>query len=197
MRPTLHVIEWHGPGRLATMSHPRGGDWLRDEMSALVDADVDVLVSALTSEESDRLALTQEREAAQAAGITFVPFPIPDRGVPEPGPAAIELAIRLAAHVRAGRFVVTHCFAGIGRATLLAGATLVTLGAGPAHALHLIATARGLHVPDTDAQREWLFDFAAAHACYRERTPWPGRLVAPRPRVPAIGSAKVSQAGHQ
>ncbi|MDQ7909130.1 tyrosine protein phosphatase [Phytohabitans sp. ZYX-F-186] len=196
MRPTLHVIEWHGPGRLATMSHPRGGDWLADEMSALVDADVDVLVSALTSEESDRLALSQEREAARAAGIIFVPFPIPDRGVPEPGPAAIELAIRLAAHVRAGRFVVTHCFAGIGRATLLAAATLVTLGARPAHALHLIATARGVHVPDTDAQRRWLFDFAAAHACYRERA-WPGRLVAPQPRRPARASATVSGAGHQ
>jgi hypothetical protein len=165
-------------------------------MSALVDADVDVLVSALTSEESDRLALTQEREAAEAAGIAFIPFPIPDRGVPEPGPAAIELTIRLAAHVRAGRFVVTHCFAGIGRASLLAAATLVTLGARPAHALHLIATARGLHVPDTDAQREWLFDFAAAHACYRERA-WPGRLVAPQPRMPASGSATVSGAGHQ
>ncbi|GAA4163351.1 hypothetical protein GCM10022251_45930 [Phytohabitans flavus] len=178
------------------MSHPRGGDWLEDEMSALVHADVDVLVSALTSEESDRLALTQEREAAKAAGIIFIPFPIPDRGVPEPGPAAIDLAIRLAAHVRAGRFVVTHCFAGIGRATLLAAATLVTLGARPAHALYLIANARGVQVPDTAAQREWLFDFAAAHACYREHA-WPGRLVAPRPRMPGIESATVSRAGHQ
>jgi protein-tyrosine phosphatase len=162
MRPTLHVVKWHGPGRLATMAHPRGGDWLEDEMSALVEADVDVLVSALTPEEYDRLALTREREAARAAGLDFVSFPIPDRGVPGPGPAPAELAVRLAAHVRAGRFVVTHCFAGIGRATLLAGATLVTLGAGPAEALRLISAARGLRVPDNDTQQAWLYDFAAA-----------------------------------
>ena len=32
MRPALHVITWPGPGRLATMAHPRGGPWLADEM---------------------------------------------------------------------------------------------------------------------------------------------------------------------
>jgi protein-tyrosine phosphatase len=162
MRPTLHVIGWHGPGRLATMPHPRGGDWLDDDMSALARAEVDVLVSALTMDEYDRLALAGEPAAARSVGLDFVSFPIPDRGVPGPGPAAVELAVRLAAHVRAGRFVVTHCFAGIGRATLLAGATLVLLGAAPGEAFRLISAARGLPVPDNDEQQSWLFDFAAA-----------------------------------
>jgi protein-tyrosine phosphatase len=162
MRAKPHVIAWPGRGRLGTMAHPRGGKWLDDEMSALAAAGVRVLVSALTTDEYDRLALTGEREAARAAGFEFVSFPIPDRGVPGPGAAAAELAARLAAHVRAGRFVVTHCFAGIGRATLLAGATLVTLGATPADALRLISDARGQRVPDNDEQQAWLHDFAAA-----------------------------------
>jgi protein-tyrosine phosphatase len=114
--------------------------------------------------------------AATAAGVEFVSFPIADRGVPRAqdiaafrtGPAAedtdiVALGIRLAAHVRAGRFVVTQCFAGIGRSTLLACTTLVMLGIGPEQALRMVAEARGLPVPDTDAQRHWLYEFAATH----------------------------------
>jgi protein-tyrosine phosphatase len=176
MKPALHVIDWRGPGRLATMAHPRGGPWLADEMAGLARAGVDVFVSALTWEEDRRLGLTEVAAAAAAAGVEFISFPIADRGVPRAqdfaafrtGPAAedtdiVALGIRLAAHVRAGRFVVTQCFAGIGRSTLLAGATLVMLGVGPAQALRMVAAARGLPVPDTDAQRHWLYEFAATH----------------------------------
>jgi protein-tyrosine phosphatase len=176
MRPALHVIDWHGPGRLATMAHPRGGALLADEMAGLARAGVDVFVSALTWEEDRRLGLTEVAAAAAAAGVEFVSFPIADRGVPRAqdiaalgggGPGTdtdiVALGVRLAAHVRAGRFVVTQCFAGIGRSTLLACTTLVILGVGPERALRLVAEARGLPVPDTDAQRHWLYEFAAAH----------------------------------
>jgi len=172
MGPALHVIGWRGPGRLATMAHPRGGPWLADEMAGLALAGVDVLVSALTWEEDRRLGLTEVAAAAKTAGVEFVSFPIADRGVPRAPeiaglPAAetdiVALGVRLAEHVRAGRFVVTQCFAGIGRSTLLACATLVLLGVGPQEALGMVAEARGLPVPDTDAQRHWLYDFAAAH----------------------------------
>jgi hypothetical protein len=168
MKPALHVIAWPGPGRLATMAHPRGGPWLADEMSNLAGAGVDVFVSALTWEEDRRLGLTEVATAAQAAGIDFVSFPIADRGVPRAQDIAddsdvVALGIRLAAHVRAGRFVVTQCFAGIGRSTLLACATLVMLGVGPQPALDMVAAARGLPVPDNEAQRDWLYGFAATH----------------------------------
>ena len=168
MRPALHVIARPGPGRLATMAHPRGGAWLADEMAGLAAAGVDVFVSALTWEEDYRLGLTEVAAAATAAGIDFVSFPIADRGVPRPRDIAgdsdvVALGVRLAAHVRAGRFVVTQCFAGIGRSTLLACATLVMLGVGAEQALRLVRQARGLPVPDTDAQRHWLYEFAATH----------------------------------
>jgi len=168
MRPALHVIDGPYPGRLATMAHPRGGPWLADEMAGLARAGVDVFVSALTWEEDHRLGLTQVAAAAAAAGIEFVPFPIADRGVPRAQDIAgdtdvVALGVRLAAHVRAGRFVVTQCFAGIGRSTLLACATLVMLGFGPERSLRMVSEARGLPVPDTEAQRHWLYEFAAAH----------------------------------
>src|SRR3954464_6660903 len=107
MRPALHVIDWPGPGRLATMAHPRGGPWLADEMAALARAGVDVFVSALTWEEDRRLGLTEVAAAATAAGVEFVSFPIADRGVPraqdiEGDTDVVALGVRLAAHVRAG-----------------------------------------------------------------------------------------------
>jgi protein-tyrosine phosphatase len=168
MRPALHVIELPFPGRLATMAHPRGGPWLGDEMAGLARAGVDVFVSALTWEEDRRLGLTAVAAAARSAGIDFVSFPIADRGVPRAQDIAgdwevVALGVRLAAHVRAGRFVVTQCFAGIGRSTLLACATLVMLGVGPQESLRMVSAARGLPVPDTEAQRDWLYEFAATH----------------------------------
>jgi protein-tyrosine phosphatase len=159
MNPGVHVIAWRGPGRLATMAHLRGGCCLSEEMAALARAGVDVLVSALTGEEQRRLAAESAGAAAAAAGVEYVSFPIPDRGVPEPEPA-LELSIRLAAHVRAGRFVAVQCFAAIGRSTLLAGATLVVLGVDVHDAIARMSAARGLPVPDTPLQYRWLVEFA-------------------------------------
>ncbi|MEV4638604.1 tyrosine protein phosphatase [Actinoplanes sp. NPDC049548] len=168
MRPPLHVIAWPGPGRLATMAHPRGGERLAAEMAGLSAAGVDVVVSALTPGEERRLGLTGAAAAAAAAGIQHLACPIPDRGVPGD---AVALGVRLAAHVRAGRFVVAQCFAGVGRSTLLAGVTLVMLGVRPERALHLVAEARGLPVPGTEAQRIWLYDFARAHGGFTGGNP--------------------------
>jgi protein-tyrosine phosphatase len=163
MRPALHVIDCPGPGRLATMAHPRGGDWLAEEMTSLSRAGVDVLVSALTPDESRRLGLAEVAAAAATAGIDFMPFPIDDRGVPRVADDAVVIGVRLAAHIRAGRFVVAQCFAGIGRSTLIAGVTLAILGLDADEALQRIGHARGLPVPDTEAQRDWLRIFAAEH----------------------------------
>ncbi len=162
MNPALHMVAWPGPGRLAVMGHPRAGFSIADEMAALARVGVDVLVSALTDEERRKLGAQDAAAAAAAAaaaGIEYVPFPIPDRGVPDVE-AMLQLSIRLAAHVRAGRFVVTQCFAAIGRSTVLAGATLIVLGTGVGEAIELMSAARGLPVPDTAHQHRWLTGFA-------------------------------------
>lgn len=158
----LHVIDGAGAGRLATMAHPPGGDALPAAMAALADAGAQVLVSALCTDEAEELALTGQPGAAAAAGLEFISFPIIDCTAP---PAAAlsavgQLADRLAADVRAGRFVVTHCWAGIGRSSMLAGATLVRLGTDPAQAWQQIRAARGLPVPDNPEQERWLYTFA-------------------------------------
>jgi protein-tyrosine phosphatase len=157
MRPTLFLIEQPDAGQLSTMAKPRGGEWLSDEMTALRTAGVDILVCALTPTELHDVDLVAEPDEARNAGLEFVPLPIPDRGVPDPRTVLADLQ-RLAARLRAGAHIVTHCRAGIGRSSLLAAGILVLNGLDPEVVWHRIEQARGLPVPDTQAQRLWLDD---------------------------------------
>ncbi|MEN3305576.1 MAG: hypothetical protein V7603_1778 [Micromonosporaceae bacterium] len=161
MRSALYVIETGTAGRLATMARPRGGGWLDDEMAGLRESGVDVLVSALTRDEYRELDLVGEPAAANEAGLAFLQFPVVDADIPEGTRTALELSARLAEEVRAGRFVVTHCRAGIGRCSMLAGATLIQLGCTPEEAWRRIREARGFPVPDNARQEEWLYRLAA------------------------------------
>lgn len=77
---TLFWVATGRPGRIATMTRPRGGDWLADELSALRRAAVDVLVCLLTPVELDELELAADGRMARAAGLEFHSFPIVDCG---------------------------------------------------------------------------------------------------------------------
>jgi len=160
MNQTLFEIERAGPGRLATMARPRGGDWLADEMAGLRTQGVDALVCALTDSELVELRLTAEPELARQAGLTYISFPIPDRDAPAADAPVTDLVADLEAHMAAGQFVVVHCRAGIGRSSLLAAAVMVREGLGPDDAWERISAARGFPVPDTEAQAIWLAWFA-------------------------------------
>ena len=149
------VVEWPGPGRIAVMPRPAGGAALADDLRSLRAAGVDTLVSALTEAERERLDLVRQPEIAMRAGLSYVAFPIADFGVP-----AIDdlraLARRLADETAEGRFVVVHCFGGIGRSGMIACATLIRLGATAEQAMALVSRARGFPVPETPAQRDLL-----------------------------------------
>jgi len=158
----MYVIDAPAPGRLATMARPRGGERLAADMAALREAGVDVLVSALCPDEREVLDLLGDAASARAAGLEFVSFPIVDRDVPSVAEAAgvARLADRLTDAVRLGRFVVTHCWAGIGRSSILAGTVLVRLGLPADEAWQRIRVARGQPVPDNPVQERWLHAFA-------------------------------------
>jgi protein-tyrosine phosphatase len=94
--------------------------------------------------------------------MEFITFSIPDRGVPASLRDAAALAQSVATRLRNGKAVAVHCRAGIGRSSLIAACTLVCLGVDATAAFDLIAKARGLVVPDTEAQREWVMTFQAA-----------------------------------
>jgi len=155
MKPTLFTIVRSGRGELSTMSRPRGGDWLVDEMTALDAMGIDVLVSTLTTAEQAELELLAEPDSARDAGLRFISFPIPDRSVPDAHEYR-SLVYELHDALNGGRRVVIHCRMGIGRSSLVAAGVLAAEGLRGNDAWEMVADARGLPVPDTELQRTWL-----------------------------------------
>ncbi len=155
VRPVIFTVRMEGPGALSTMARPRGGDWLADEMSALREAGVDVLVSMLSRQEMEKLGLAGEASAARTAGITFLSLSTPDRGLPRTH-AFKGLVDEVVAAMDAGNHVVVHCRMGIGRSSMVAAAALMARGTSGPDVWAAIASARGLEVPDTEQQRQWV-----------------------------------------
>jgi protein-tyrosine phosphatase len=159
MKAIIYPIDGPWPGRLTILPRPRGGDWLEDEVQAWRQAGVNTVVSALEANETEELGLAAEGELAQASGIEFVSYPIPDRGVPGSIRTTADLVRRLEMALGQGNTVAFHCRQGIGRSAILAACLLVLAGLDPAKAFERIAAARGCSVPDTQEQRNWVARF--------------------------------------
>jgi protein-tyrosine phosphatase len=156
MRPDLFWIPGPWRGRLAIATRPRGGDWIDDEVSGWRRAGINVVVSLLEQDEAAQLDLLEEASVAGAHGIRFISFPIPDRGVPTSGPAAISLMGAIASALDEGKNVAVHCRQGIGRSGLIVAGVLATSGAGPEDAIQTVSSARGIPIPETAEQRLWV-----------------------------------------
>ncbi len=149
------------PGRLAAMSHPRGGDWLEADLRAWKTAGAELIVSTLKREEIERLALDRERAFCDKLGLGFISFPVLDHGVPDSVRKTRHLAGRLARELKNGRSILVHCFAGLGRSPLIAACTMIHTGTPPQLAMERLSSARGFQVPETREQRHWVERFAA------------------------------------
>ena len=156
MKPELFWIPGRWRGRLAIVARPRGGDWLEDEANGWRRAGIDIVVSLLEEGEAAQLDLVDEAKAAEAGGIQFISFPIPDRGVPPSTPAAISLIAAISNALEAGTNVVVHCRQGVGRSGLIAAGILASSGLDPERAIEVASAARGLAVPETADQRAWI-----------------------------------------
>lgn len=156
----LYWIDGPWPGQLAIAARPRGGEWLADEMSAWRRAGISHIVSLLTSEEEKDLSLTNEDREAESLGMTFTSFPIPDRHIPASEASVRSLVGRLTSELLSGKRVVIHCRQGVGRSGLLAASILIGRGFTPGAATDQLSHTRGVPVPETVEQREWLDRFA-------------------------------------
>jgi protein-tyrosine phosphatase len=141
--------------QLAIVPGPRGGDWLDDEMSALRQAGVAVVVSMLEEPEARDLGLEREGAAAKQAGLAFVSYPIPDRGVPKLQ-SFLEFLAGLEKELANGKRIGVHCRGCIGRSSVVAASLLIRSGIPVEDVWKRIEVARGCPVPDTMEQLEWV-----------------------------------------
>jgi hypothetical protein len=160
----IHWVDGPWPGRLGLAARPRGGEGLRDELVGWRGKGVDELVSLLTRNEELDLELAKEADEAKRQGMEFVSFPIPDRQVPDSPTSLAGLVDRINADLAAGRNVLIHCRQGIGRSGLVAACLLVSKGWDPNSAIKHIRSSRGIGIPDTAEQRQWIHRYAAVLA---------------------------------
>lgn len=86
--------------------------------------------------------------------------PVPDLHAPALDDA-LALVDDLLDHLRAGRTVLAHCGAGIGRAGTVAAAVLVRLGATVEQAVAVVAASRPTAGPEAGAQEQLLHALAS------------------------------------
>jgi protein-tyrosine phosphatase len=160
IKPDVFWIEGPWRGKLAILARPRGGDWLGDEVEGWKEAGVNVVISTLTSGEESELGLTSEAEIVKCSGLTYISFPIADYSVPGSKISMQQLAAELNDQLSRGANIGVHCRQSIGRSSLVAACVLVTSGESPQRAFKHIELARGVSVPDTAEQKEWVISFA-------------------------------------
>ncbi|MBZ5728305.1 MAG: dual specificity protein phosphatase family protein [Acidobacteriia bacterium] len=164
MGTELYWVDGPWPRRLALAARPRGGDWLEDEIVSWRRAGIDAVLSLLTPEEERDLDLKAERQHANAQGMEFFSFPIPDREVPNSEAEMVSALEQLDRVLSSGQDVVVHCRQGVGRTGLVAACLLVSKGFTPESAVGKLSTARGVAVPETLEQRRWIDRYAAIAA---------------------------------
>jgi protein-tyrosine phosphatase len=158
----LYWLDECWPGKLALAARPRGGDWLQDEITSWKRAGIHAVVSLLTPDEEKDLNLSDESRESRIQGIEFIPFPIPDRQVPKSEARLATALEKISDTLSAGKNIVIHCRQGVGRSGLVAACLLVKNGMSPGAAVEKVSAARGLAIPETTEQREWIDHYAVA-----------------------------------
>ena len=157
MPPSVYRIPLDVPGSLYVMPKP-SGEWLQEDIVAYRHVGMSKIISLLTREEADELGLTTEAQVCRCQGIDFLQHPIPDRAVADKKALAV-LAGQIHTELGAGRGVGIHCRAGIGRSGMLACCVLAFHGFTANEAIAAVGKARGVPVPDTDEQTEFIREF--------------------------------------
>ena len=162
MATKLYWLDESWPGKLALAARPRGGDWLGDEVADWKRAGISNVLSLLEPEEERDLDLRGESGEVRKQGLEFAALPIPDRKAPPSEAKLVRVLEELDRALSNGKNVLVHCRQGVGRTGLVAACLLVRKGMSPGAAIDKISAARGVPVPETEEQREWIDHLATA-----------------------------------
>jgi len=167
----------HGlPGRLGFSPAP--GRWPHDsrlgpdqrlgtDLACLRDTcGAGVLVTLLEEEEMGRIGLGGLLDGVRSAGLETLWLPIRDDTAPSDIGEVAQLVGRVLDHLAAGRTVVIHCHAGIGRSGTLAACCLVGAGVHPRRAIELVREGRP-GAATAPGQEAFVYQFAQRRAVKR------------------------------
>ncbi len=155
-KPSIYRVGRIGCGIMAVMARPVPGEWVAEEFAGIAMFGIRRVVSLLEVEEAEELGLGDEGLLCKQNGMEFLQYPIADRGLPGSVSDFARLTRMLHVTIGSGLNSVIHCRVGIGRTGIVAAGVLLNEGFGPVEAFEIIGRARGLAVPDTEEQREWL-----------------------------------------
>jgi len=96
-----------------------------------------------------------------AAKVYWIAGPWQGRLGIVPRPRGGDWLEHLVAALHTGRSVALHCRQGIGRSALIAAAVLLSGGQTAETAIEGIRRARGVDLPETDGQRDWIAHFSS------------------------------------
>lgn len=159
MTATIYIVKKGANAQLGIMARPRGGDWLEDDIASIAQQGFSVVVSLLEPEQERSLDLAAEAEACRDHNVEFVGIPIPDRGTPLLDDAILAKISSLAELLQSGKSLAIHCRMAYGRATMITACILVSCGEPAAEAVAAVTAARGVTVPETPEQLEWIHNY--------------------------------------
>ncbi|MFT5258798.1 MAG: protein-tyrosine phosphatase [Saprospiraceae bacterium] len=151
----FYKIHTLGDGFLAAMPKPPS-ETLPAAISSISQQKVNQIICLLEVAETTSLGLKKEAELTQQYSMQFLQYPIEDLHLPASVASFSALSQQLYQDIKQGVNTVIHCRAGIGRTGMLCAAILANAGFSAPQAIDHISNHRGVKVPDTDEQVEWL-----------------------------------------
>lgn len=158
MNPDIYEIQLIGNGSLSAMAKPDSSECIDDVFAAIANRGTNRIVSLLETSEALEAGLGSEQQLAEKYEMEFVHFPIRDRGLPQSHEDYLSFTKRLYNDAAGGLDIVVHCWAGIGRTGMVTAGVLLHCGFEPLAAIEHISKKRGVAVPDTQEQIDWVID---------------------------------------
>jgi len=160
MKPDIYQIEMIGSGVLAVMAKPVSGEWIEEEFLGIANEGIQHIVSLLEMHEAYEVGLQREKELSEINGMKYTSYQMQDRSVPKSVDIFSDFTKKLHHEIAGGENTVIHCRAGIGRTGLVAAGILLHCGFTPEAAFEHVSEKKGVKVPDTEEQENWLKSYS-------------------------------------
>ena len=158
LQAEMYKVGTMGDGFLAIMACPSVEVDAPASIQNVARLGIRQVVSLLEPTEARHLGLSDERLQVKACDMGFISFPIPDMGLPPSVEEFTQITQMLFTQVCAGFNTLVHCRAGIGRSGLLAAGVLLHTGMDAEKAFDYVSHMRGIRVPETLEQHQWLMN---------------------------------------